>query len=677
MQPITVKMAAVVRKVWRYCSSFAAAITPLLLLGMSIFLFACTPQVVQVLETVVVTELVPGPERVVTQDVVREVMVTPTPPSLPVEPKVLVVCLAQEPASLYSLGEASFARDAVLEALYDFGVDTLDYAYQPVGIVKLPSLADGDARLLEVTVKVGDQVYDAALDEVVTIAPTRTVTLVQTEGAPILVDFSQVTEAQTIQLRASWTLADGLTWQDGAPVTTADILFAWQVGAAAETPTSKYLYERTAAFTASDGKTWTWVGLPGYSSATFAADGVFTPLPSHLYGADGSRPLTPAEMLQDEQVNRSPLAFGPFRLVEWQAGQWITLEKNPTYFRSAEGLPHLDKIVFRFVPDPNQLAAQLISGECDLGTQDAAYDSALPLFRQLADQDLLVLQSAPGTAFEHIDFNAQPLATYRGFAGVAKNQDGTWLFDQPEVRQAIAYCLDRQALVDQALDGAAVLLNSYLPPSHPLYAGDDALALYAFDPLQGKALLAKNGWLDSDGDGWLDQDGRRFSVVLSTRRSTLREKIAPLIAEQLSAHCGIEVQVQAYGAEYFDSGPAGVLFGRQYDLGEFSWRMTSLEPPCDLYRSSRIPQSGQWGDLNMAGFRSAAFDAACIQAVTALDGASRQAFHKLAQQIYAAELPSLPLFARDRLLVHRPEILGVILDATARSEMWNVENFDK
>lgn len=643
----------------------------------SITFIACTPQTVLVRETVVVTQLVPGPERILTQEVVREVQVTPTPMPLPDAPKLLVVCLASEPASLFPLSGVSPAQDAVLEALYDFGVDTVDYAYQPAGILKLPSLADGDAIAETVTVSIGDRVYDDALDMVVTVTPTRTLTLAQPAGPPLVVDFATITQTHTLQLHASWTLADGLAWEDGAPVTTADILFAWQVASAPEIPASKYLYERTAAFAALDERTWTWSGVPGYVSPTFTVDGVLKPLPSHLYGADGLRPLSPAEMLLDEQVNRAPLALGPFRLVEWQAGQWITLERNPSYYRAAQGLPYLDQLQFRFVTDPNQLAAQLLSRECDLGTQDAAYDEALPAYRSLAEEGLLVLQTAPGVAFEHIDFNAQPLASYRGFAGVAKNEDGTFVFDQPAVRQALAHCLDRQALLEQAADGAGVLWDSYLPPSHPLYAGGENLAQYAFDPLLGRELLAQQGWRDTDGDGWLDKDRRRFSLVLSTRRSPLRDALAPLIADQLQAHCGIEVQVQAYGAEFFDPGPAGVLFGRQYDLAEYAWRLTSLEPPCLLYQSRRLPQEGNWSELNTAGLPSAEYDLACLQAMTALDETAYRESHLLAQQLYAELLPSLPLFARDRLLAHRPEVTGVILDASAQNEFWNIESFDR
>ena len=123
----------------------------------------------------------------------------------------------------------------------------------------LIALGSGEAIAMllgGVVVKIGDRVYDAVLDQVVTITPTSTVTLAQAAGAPLVVDFSTVTETQTIQLHAAWTLLDGLTWEDGAPVTTADILFAWDAAAAPETPSSKYLHQRTAAFSAQDDQTY-------------------------------------------------------------------------------------------------------------------------------------------------------------------------------------------------------------------------------------------------------------------------------------------------------------------------------------------------------------------------------------------------------------------------------------
>src|SRR3990172_318882 len=110
-------------------------------------------------------------------------VVTATPEPAPVEPKVMVVCMAQEPQTLYTLSESALVKAAVLEAVYDWGVDTRSYDYQAVGIMELPSFDNGLATKAEVEVKEGDMVYDAATDGVVPLAAG--VVLNQLEGDPI------------------------------------------------------------------------------------------------------------------------------------------------------------------------------------------------------------------------------------------------------------------------------------------------------------------------------------------------------------------------------------------------------------------------------------------------------------------------------------------------------------
>jgi peptide/nickel transport system substrate-binding protein len=381
-------------------------------------------------------------------------------------------------------------------------------------------------------------------------------------------------------------------------------------------------------------------------------------------------------MLQDETVNRDPLAFGPFKVDEWIAGDRISLSKNPTYYRASEGLPKLDKLIYRFVPDTNQLIAQLASGECDLGTQDAAFEGSLPLIRQFEAQGLLIPQVVAGTVYEHLDFNTLPVEGYTGFAASVKNADGSPIFANVEIRQAIAYCLDKQAIVDQTTNGAAVVQHVFIPADHPLYAGDENITILPFDPAKGMELLAKNGWTDSDGDGWLDDGkGNKFSFVHSTRTNALRQKVTQVVQAQLKENCMIETSIEFYGAEFFADGPDGPVFGRQYDLGEFAW-LTGVEPPCNLYNTSSIPQDGNWGGQNNTGWSNAEFDAACGAANSALDEAVKAEQHAKAQKIFSDNLPSIILFARAKILVTRPEITGVVMDATANSELWNVENFD-
>jgi peptide/nickel transport system substrate-binding protein len=219
--------------------------------------------------------------------------------------------------------------------VYDWGIDTRGYDYQAVGIAELPSFDNNLAKQESVSVADGDLVYDAATDEVVPLAAG--VTLNQADGSQIVYDGSG--QAEAAQMTVTWSLVDGLTWEDGEPVTTDDILFAWEVASSPDSPNSKYTIDRTASYTASDEKTWTWVSLPGYTTGTYFGDAIITPLPKHLYGNGGSSPLSPAEMLEDESVNRDPLAFGPFKVDSWAAGdsigsaqaRYADLPRHPRY----------------------------------------------------------------------------------------------------------------------------------------------------------------------------------------------------------------------------------------------------------------------------------------------------------------------------------------------------------
>lgn len=606
-------------------------------------------------------------------------VVTATPEPAPEEPKVMVVCMAQEPQTLYSLSESALVKTAVLEAVYDSAllIDTRSYDYQAVTVKSVPNFDDGTAVKSEVEVKVGDKVYNAADDSVVEITKETKVTLNQAEGDPIEVDFSQVDSAKTVQMAVTWTLVDGVTWEDGTPVTTDDILFAWEVASSPDTPSTKYTIERTASYEKVDDKSWTWTSMPGYTSGTYFLDALVAPLPKHIYGEGGSNPLTAAQMLEDESVNRDPLAYGPFKVEEWVAGDHITLSKNETYWRASEGLPYLDTLIYRFISDTNQLIAQLASGECDLGTQDAAFEGSLPLIRQFEAQGLMAPQVVAGTVFEHLDFNILPVDTYTGFAGTVKNADGSPIFANPEIRQAIAYCVDRQAIVDQATNGAAVVQHTYTAADHPLYAGDENVTLYKFDPAAGLALLEKNGWKDTDGDGILDDGkGTKFSFVHSTRTNALRQKVTQIVQSQLKANCMLETKIELYGGEYFSDGPDGLVFGRQFDMGEFAW-LTGVEPPCNLYITNAIPNEvNGWGQSNDTGFSNADFDVACTTAQNTLNKDEKKAQHAEAQKVFTDFVPSLPLFARAKILVTRPTIEGVIMDPTANTELWNVENFN-
>jgi peptide/nickel transport system substrate-binding protein len=288
----------------------------------------------------------------------------------------------------------------------------------------------------------------------------------------------------------------------------------------------------------------------------------------------------------------------------------------------------------------------------------------------------MTVQIVAGSSFEHLDFNALPIDGYTGFAGSVKNADGTPIFANPEIRQAISYCIDRQAVIDAA-GGVGIIQYTYTNPTAPLYAGDSNVTIFPFDPAKGLELLAKNGWTDTDGDGILDNgNGQKLSFVHSTKMNNMRQLTTQNIQQQLLENCKIETTIAGYGSEYWDPGPDGLVWGRQYDLGEWT-TSTGVEPPCNMYITTQIPNEvNGWNSNNAAGFSNADFDAACTLALNTTDPVIKQQQHALAQKIFSELLPVIPLFNRAKICVVASGVEGVIMDPTANSELWNVENFD-
>lgn len=583
----------------------------------------------------------------------------------------LVVCLLQEPASLYLPVSNVPATLAVQQALYDGLIDSQSYQYQPVAFTKLPYVPDGDAALEAVTVGVGDRVFDAATSQVVTLTSDSRVLLNQLDGPALEADFSQSATATTLQQWAQWTQTPGLTWEDGTPVTSADALFAFEIARSPETPNRPDFVAATAEYEAVDDETIRWVGVPGYATPNYFLNHAGF-LPEHAYGH-----LSASQMLVDPQVNRDPLAYGPYTLEEWVPNSHILLRRNPTYWRASEGLPRLDEVLLRFVPDTNQLIAQVTSGRCDVATQDGNFATELALIRQLEAEGLLQAHLVAETIFEQMAFNTAPAAGYTGFAATAKNADGEPVFSDARVRQGLAQCLDRQAIIDEALSGAGLTQETYAPPDHPLYTGDENVAVYGFNPAAGLALLAEAGWRDTNSDGVLDNgQGTDFAFAYSTRNSTRRQAVTRLVRDQLLANCHVRVSVELYDDGYTAPGPNGIVFGRRFDVGQLAFR-AGTEPPCALYASWSIPNEvNGWTALNLASFSDPDFDEACEAAQRPGAPELKAAEHAVAQQIWAEALPAIVLYAPARAVLTRPGVLNVLPNATAASDLWNIENFD-
>ena len=632
------------------------------IVALSTILSAClvTPTPERIIETVVVEKTV---ETIVERVVEKVVEKTQEPAADGL--KTLVICQSEEPDTLYWYGGTMLAARHIQHAIYDGPIDTRTYAYQAVILEKLPNTEDGDAIINAVTVQAGDIVVNDAGDPVeltegIMARPygcRSTECAVEFEGPPMEMD----------QMFVTFELIDGLKWSDGEDLTVDDSVYTFELAADPSTPVSKFTIDRTASYEALDDKTAMWIGLPGYIDKTYFTN-FWPPMPRHLWQEELG--YGPADLLDADESSRMPIGWGAFVIKEWVPGDHITVEKNPLYYRASEGLPYLDTVIFRFVADPNSAVAQLISGECDIVTQDALSADLTPLLLKLEQESVVKLAGTTGPTWEHVDFGISPVPEV----------DRPDFFGDVRMRQAFAYCLDRQLVVDTVLSGLSRVIDSYLPPEHPGYA--DGLTEYPYDPEKGQALLEEMGWLDADNDGVraakdvegvLDGTPLEFTW-LSTADATHIQSMQ--LWQQNLADCGFVVSLENVPVgQYFSNGPDGPLFGRRFDVTSFSSR---VQTSCSRYLSSAVPSADNgWIGENVSGFVNADFDAACNRALTALPGtADYIEGHQDAQRIFSEQLPALPLFLYYKLALLRPEVNGFTIDATEDSAMWNIEAFD-
>ncbi len=592
----------------------------------------------------------------------------PLPTPVP-EPETLIVCTAEEPASLFLYSARGASTEAVFAALYDGPVDAASFSLQPVLLSKLPSQADGDIVLEPVAVRTGEVFFDP-----LTLAP-RNLTyndsyLPSGCTSRDCLRVFQGGEVTMDRMRVEFKLQPARFWSDGQPLTAGDSVFAYEVDSRPETPSSKFLVDRTAAYEALDDLTLRWTGIPGYLDGG-APGNVWTPLPRHLL--DG---VPAAELPTTDLAARTPLGWGAYAIEKWTPGRELVLERN-AYFVSAEGAaPAFDRLVYRFLqPGLRQGMQQLLTGECDVLDESLAlstgsgedYNESLLAMLDLQEQGLLQVVSTPGVLVEQLTFNVR--------AGQRDNP-----LAQPGVRMAVAMCLDRGALAQATWRGLAGVATTYLPPAHPLADPDGATPVT--DREAARQLLQQAGWVtDSESPsapriaagaaGALA--GAPLEFTLSVASGGLDELAASEIQRQLS-ECGIRVvldtvPVESLGAPF----PEGPVFGAGFESVLWAWPTWSL-PPCELFLTSEIPSQASPNGVNASGFSSAAYDRACSTLL--FSGGWGTAASQAAadtQALLAEGLPALPLFARPRLLLAAPEVCGLTPDPAIPSLLWAIE----
>jgi peptide/nickel transport system substrate-binding protein len=594
----------------------------------------------------------------------------PTPTAIPTT---LVVCLGEAPNTLFPYGDPNPAAELILEAVYDQPVDHVGYTYQPVLLEGLPDISAGTAVMQTVQVQAGDLVVDNHGD-VVTLEEG---TFIRPSGCFSHDCAEPFDGSQTVmdQMAALFILKTGVTWSDGTPLTVEDSVFGFQLNADPDTTASKYKTGRTLSYEVVDVNTIMWTGVPGFIDPTYQ-DNFWLPAPRHLWEG-----IPATELAIKESSALSPLGYGPYVISEANLDAY-TLVRNPNYFRASESLPAMDRVEFRVVGQEYATNLQMLqTGECDLLDPTASAGISVDEIDQLSVEGKITAAWADQGGWALLNFGIVPQSYDDGYS--------IWASDRPDyfgdvrVRQAVALCLDKDALSTAATGQATAAMDTYVSREHPLASPD--LPVYSQDLETAADLLDEAGWLLNELTGVRYaseiegiQNGTLLSFDLLYADYPENGELMDLVSDQLAA-CGIEaVAVGMSDQELFATGEEAPIFGRNFDMAFYSWQSTE-DPPCQLYLSDAIPGQDEelfpykWGGWNAAGWTNEEYDTACRLAKGSAPGMDTYAAnHALAQQILAEELPVIPLFSYQQAALARPDICNFELDETA-GLLWNIE----
>jgi peptide/nickel transport system substrate-binding protein len=294
-------------------------------------------------------------------------------------------------------------------------------------------------------------------------------------------------------------------------------------------------------------------------------------------------------------------------------------------------------------------------------------DTALAILAQLSGEPRLISSATPGVLLERLDFATAPAGSRAP------------ILAEPEVRRAIAGCIDRQALIDTVISGLSPIPTGLLAAGHaPDPAGTSSIV---HDSVSARQALTSLGWIDDDGESATPRvaqgvagvdDGTRLTLSLLTAAGSSEETAARAIADGL-ATCGVEVDVETLpAATLYAPYPQGPVFARDFDLVLWPW-LEWVTPACELFTTAEIASASNPEGSNASGFSDPAYDRACARAQLAAAGstAAGEGIVEM-QSILDAAVPSLPLFQWPRLLVAGQGVCGTSVDATA-ALLWNLE----
>lgn len=343
-------------------------------------------------------------------------------------------------------------------------------------------------------------------------------------------------------------------------------------------------------------------------------------LPKHIL-----KDVDPKELSKHPFMQNPTVINGPFKFVQYKKDQYVEFEKNLDYYL---GTPKLDKIFVKIMPASN-LVAQLQTGEIHMNNT----------LGKIAVQDYETVKKIENVKTE--------LQQTIGFQLIVFNME---TIKDAKLRQAIAYAINRESIVDDLLKGTGEIIDGPYTSLNPYL--NKNLTKYTYDPEKAKQLLAESGW---DINQTLD-----FVVPLGNK---VREQSANIIVQNLE-DIGIKVKTATYDF------PSSLQMAKEgdYDLYLLGNALTVDPDVSSMYASN--------GSFNFMNYNNPKVDQLLADGKAEPIAEKRKVIYDELQEIWEADLPVLTLYSDYNFAAISDSVSygGVnILDASVDYHLWDLE----
>ncbi|AOB32806.1 peptide ABC transporter substrate-binding protein [Bordetella sp. H567] len=428
----------------------------------------------------------------------------------------------------------------------------------------------------------------------------------------------------------TFTLRDGVTFQNGAPLTAQDVVWSWNY----------FMNPKTAwrchgDFDGSAGPKVTSVETPDARTVVYRLD-----KPYGLFLASLARPdcagggVVHRDSLNPDGTWNKPIGTGPFMLQEWKRGQYISLAKNPRYANQDGKLdgftgskrPLVDEVRFMIVPDDATAKAALQRGDIDI-IQDLSYTDVKPM------------QTVKG-----VKVTSSPVMSLTALLMQTRDP----VLSNVKLRQAIVHAIDNAQLVAAVGDGLMQPSTSMVPLISPYY---DTMQheTWKYDPALAQKLVRESGYKGQE------------IVMLATKRYPETYTSGVIIQAMLQAvgiNTRLEVMEWATQMDHYSSG--------KYQMMTFPYS-ARLDPSLnyEMMAGNKDKQPRKvWDDPKAL---------ALIESSSALtDTAQRQAQFDELHKLFLADAPMMPLFNGLDVGAFRDTVRGYTPWALKRARAWEV-----